>query len=189
MGVTCVVLAAGASRRMGSDKLSQPLADGSTLMQRAMRACAGYPAVVVTSSALAATLEPPAGVTVVLNDEPERGMTHSLRLADERIWSGHSIAVLPADLPLANAATMRTVVEASGGVDVCYPVRANGTPGHPVVFSPEARKLLGELPEGDTLRALRENPALSRRALPIEDDAPYLDVDEPDDLRRWSERT
>ena len=189
MDVTCVVLAAGASRRMGNDKLSQRLVDGSTLMQRAIRACGGYPAVVVTSSALAATLEPPAGVIVVVNDEPERGMTHSFRLADARIAPDRSIAVLPADLPLANAATTRTVVEAAGGVDVCYPVRANGTPGHPVVFSPEARKLLGELPEGDTLRALRENPALSLRALPIEDDAPYLDVDEPDDLRRWSERT
>jgi len=65
-------------------------------------------------------------------------------------------------------------------------VRADGTPGHPVVFSPHARTQLGELAEGDTLRALRENPALSLRAVLVEDDGPYLDVDEPADLRIWS---
>lgn len=170
---------------MGVDKLSERLADGSTLLERALRACAAYSTVLVTSPAIAATVAPAANVTVVVNDEPERGMTHSLRLANARVPESRAIAVLPADLPLLDAATVRLVVEASPGADVCFPRRGDGTPGHPVVFSPEARKHVSALPEGDTLRALRESPGLIRRSLAIESDAPYLDVDEPAEMARW----
>lgn len=182
-GITCVILAAGSSVRMGYDKLSARLADGTTLLERAIRACASFPTIVVTSTARADHIRASSMLALIRNDEPARGMSHSLRLADACVARGGSIAVLPADLPFIEEATVCAIAEASDGVDVTYPVSAAGSPGHPVIFSSQARRFLRDVPQGDTLRALRDHPSLSRRTIPIAGDGPFVDVDVPSDFR------
>ncbi len=172
----CVILAAGRSERMGFDKLARPLASGQTLLENALNACRDYAVVVVASRELsmqAALREK----TVIVNDYPERGMTYSLKSANEQIDKSLSIAVVPADLPLLDGALLQVVLENAAGVDVCYPIRADGAPGHPVVFSPKARELIEELPDGDTLHKLRDEKKLSRMTVAIQDDRPYRDID------------
>lgn len=123
-----------------------------------------------------------AGHSVVVNDEPERGITQSLRLANAQIPREHSIAVLPADLLHIDADRLAYVVEQARDVDVAFPVREDGTPGHPVVFSAAARRYIDELPDGDTLRMLREREGLTRRGITIDEEWPYRDVDVESDL-------
>jgi molybdenum cofactor cytidylyltransferase len=178
MAVTCVVLAAGRSSRFGSNKLLHRWSDGDTLLARALRACGDFPVVAVCSSAVADALAP-GRITIVTNDRPDRGMAHSLRLANARIDANRSMAVLPADLALIERDHVARVVDALGSADIVYPVRSDGTPGHPVVFSARARSFIDELPDGDTIRLLRDRPELERTTLAIEEAWPYADIDAP----------
>ncbi|MFN2527366.1 MAG: NTP transferase domain-containing protein [Candidatus Baltobacteraceae bacterium] len=178
----CVILAAGRSERMGFDKLARPLANGRTLLENALEACYGYPTVVVASRELSmqSALQ---NKNPIVNDSPERGMAHSAKLANAHIDGALSIAIIPADLPLLDGALLQTVFEYATGTDVCYPLRADGTPGHPVVFSPKARELFVNLPDGDTLRQVRNAKHLQRVTVPIEDERPYMDIDLPEQFR------
>ncbi len=178
--LTVVVLAAGRSSRFGSNKLLREIG-GQTLLARALRACGSYPAVVVTSAETAVALSGTAA-TVVINDTSERGMSHSLRLANARVAPEHSIAVLPADLIDVTADDVASLVEQSYDADVTLPARGDGTLGHPVVFSAAARRYIDELPDGDTIRLLRDRAGLSRRVVRIEEPWPYRDVDVESDL-------
>ncbi len=174
------MLAAGRSSRFGSNKLLHDIG-GDTLLERAVRACGTFAAVVVVSRELAghASL---AARTVVVNDAPERGMAYSLKLGNARIARDHAIVVLPADLLNVTADRVAFMVEQSTEFDVTFPVRADGTPGHPVVFSSAARASIGELPDGDTIRQLRDRGDLRRRMIRVEEDWPYHDIDIRSDL-------
>jgi molybdenum cofactor cytidylyltransferase len=184
MTAACVVLAAGASRRFGSEKLLHAIG-GQMLLERALRACAAFPTIAVCSStvALYAIAE---HVTIVVNDSPDLGMSYSLQLANALIDPNDTIAVLPADLAHIEPPHVAAIVAASDGFDVAYPARTDRTPGHPVVFSPRARSYIAELEPGDTIRELRDRDGLTRRIVLVDDAWPYEDIDVPADLSRPS---
>jgi CTP:molybdopterin cytidylyltransferase MocA len=52
------------------------------------------------------------------------------------------------------------------------------------VFGPRVRALIAELPDGDTLRLLRDDPRFRRARVPVDDERPFLDVDTADDIAR-----
>lgn len=184
--VTCVVLAAGRGTRMGREKLTLPFGAGS-MLEAVLEACAGRPTVVVTSSAVAASPSIQERLAtgrfdLVANDAPERGMAHSLRLAHHRVAPSHALAVLLGDKPLVGPALLQTLLDAREA-DVVYPSR-RGVGGHPVIFSLRARALIDGLPEGDTLQQLRDDPRLTRFAVPIDDEGAFVDVDTEEDYAR-----
>jgi len=179
--LTVVVLAAGQSTRFGSQKLLHRLEESDTLLERAIRAAGAFDTVVVCSQAtlpLAQALR----ARAILNREPERGMAHSLRLANSAIDAERPILVLPADLLLIEPHHVADVASLAHGVDVVYPVRPDGTPGHPVYFSPRARALIAQLEDNEPIAKLRDHPELTRRVVALEADWPYRDVDEQSDL-------
>jgi molybdenum cofactor cytidylyltransferase len=172
---------------MGAQKLLVAV-EGVTLLERALGAAAGFPAVAVVAPSLAGHVGVRPGLTVVVNPEPERGMTRSLALADAAIADRDAaLAVLLADTPFVDAALLARVAAALGHADVAYPVR-DGRPGHPVVFGARPRAALAGWPEGDSLRALRDDPGWRRVEVPVKDDGPFLDVDTPSDLARAVDR-
>ena len=123
------------------------------------------------------------GMTTVINTEPERGMAHSLRLANAVIDPDHAIAVLLGDKPLITDGLVERMFDELGENDVAYPVR-RGTPGHPVVFSPFARALIVALRDGDTIHMVRDHEMLTRKKVEIDDEGAYVDVDTEEDYRR-----
>jgi molybdenum cofactor cytidylyltransferase len=140
--------------------------------------------VVVASSQVAARISPAQDRTIVVNDAPERGMTHSLRLADHAIPKDDAVAVLLADKPLVTGDLVARISAAlEAGADVAFPER-DGVPGHPVGFSAQARVLIDALPDGDTLQKLRDDPRLRRCPIRLDDRGAYVDIDTPDDYRR-----
>ena len=183
----CVVLAAGRSIRMGAPKLLLAI-DGASLLTRALAATAGFPCVVVASPELTQHLPDHGRVTVVVNDAPERGMTHSLALANAAVADpAAALVVLLADTPFVDAELVRRIVDARGDADVAYPIR-DGVPGHPVAFGPRPRAAIADLPDGDTLRRLRTDVRWSRIEVALDDDRAFADVDTPGDLRRLRAR-
>jgi molybdenum cofactor cytidylyltransferase len=160
---------------MGRQKLLEPI-EGRPLIRRAVDAAAGWPTVVVASDAVAAALDP-AGVRIVRNPDPERGMNHSLALADAAIEAGEPIAVLLGDLPDCDATTIARVIDAyDDGVDVVVP-QAGERLGHPVVFGPAARTLIATLGDGDGLHRLRDAAGLRRRIVVVDDARAFEDID------------
>jgi molybdenum cofactor cytidylyltransferase len=178
---TCVVLAAGLGTRMGGEKLSKSFRDG-TILDAVLAACANFSTIVVASPALEFGVMPP-NLQILVNTEPERGMAHSLRLANAVAPVDHPIVVLLGDKPLVNAGLVERMLDELGENDVAYPVRG-GTPGHPVVFSPFARALIVALRDGDTIHMVRDHEMLSRRLVEIDDEGAYTDIDTEDDYRK-----
>jgi molybdenum cofactor cytidylyltransferase len=181
--MTVVILAAGESKRFGSQKLLHQLGDNDTLLGRAIRASSSFKAVVVCSDA---TLGPARALQArtIVNREPERGMAHSLRLANDMIAAEDAILVLPADLLSIEAHHLTGFAAlANGDDDVLFPMRSDGTPGHPVYFSARARALIGRLADNEPIAHLRDNASLARRAIAVDELWPFRDVDEPTDLQ------
>ncbi|HTU70224.1 MAG TPA: NTP transferase domain-containing protein [Candidatus Baltobacteraceae bacterium] len=179
--LTVVVLAAGRSRRFGSDKLLHGLPGGETLLERAVRAGGAFDSVLVCSPAIAARARALHPHTIV-NRHPERGMSYSLRLANAAIAPESAIAVLPADLLLIGPHDVACVAASIDGADVAFPVRSDGTPGHPVVFAAGARPLIEQLCDGEPIACVRDRAGLTRRLVAIEEPWPYRDVDTPADI-------
>lgn len=179
VNAACVILAAGASSRMGAQKLLLRLGE-RTLLERALDAAGHLPLVVVISPALEDRLPPGANVRVVVNPAPERGMSHSLQLANAAVEDPDAaLAVLLADTPFVDAALVRRVSAALGDADVAYPVRG-GVSGHPVVFAARVRPRIAGLQPGDTIRALRDDPRLQRVTVAVADADAFLDIDTPE---------
>lgn len=178
--VDYVVLAAGESTRMGFDKAVSRRVDMAPL-ERIAQALGKRPTVLVVPArlrALAAKMMPRAAI--VTNDEPQRGMTHSLRTGLSAVDRGSRFGVLLGDMPAMTEATLaRTEALLTGNVDVAFPVDGAGMPGHPVLFSPRARRVIESLQDGDTLRHARNDASLVRATWICTDASAFLDLDVP----------
>ena len=199
--VLCI-LAAGASRRLGTCKALVPLAAEPPatpleLLLAAGRGLGDPPAVVVTGAdheaitdALAAIADPPA---TVHNPEWRRGRTGGVLRAAER-FPGRALCIAPVDVPLVPLEVFRALAVAwaeagSPARGWLAPwVRADGPEaasprrfGHPVVLGPEL--LLEELPRDRPLRSLRDR-ASPLLGVEVGTKAILDDLDTPEDLER-----
>jgi len=176
--MTILILAAGASRRMGTQKLLLPI-DGMPLIERTIAAAADWPVVVVAGDEVAHALGA-TSLCIVRNAAPERGMAHSLALGNAVVPDGEPIAVLLADLPDITPTAIAAAIDAyDNTVDVVVP-RCEDRFAHPVVFGPRARAGIAALPDGDTIKRLRDDPRLRRRIVEVGRCA-LTDIDTPDE--------
>lgn len=165
---------------------------GCPLIEYSIVAATRWEPLVVCSDEVALFLAARFDIGLVRNDDPERGMSHSLSLANRAIEDDVAIGVLLADKPRVNEELIETILHASHvaefgsaladgtelqrHADITYPQR-RGEPGHPVVLSPLARRFIDRLPPGDTLRSLRNSQELTARAVEIADEGAFFDVD------------
>jgi molybdenum cofactor cytidylyltransferase len=170
-----VILAAGISSRFGKQKLLAAFR-GRPMIEHAIAAAQGWAPLIVAASDVAAYLAERTDLTVLRNDEPGRGMSHSLKLANRFVKSDSPLIVLLGDKPLVSAALIQCVCDAARDADLVYPVR-DAEPGHPVFLSPRARPCVDDLPDGDTLRSLRGDSRVRARGLETQDEGAFFDVD------------
>jgi CTP:molybdopterin cytidylyltransferase MocA len=170
-----VILAAGTSSRVGKQKLLMAFR-GRTLIEYPISAAQSWRPIVVAGAEVERYLLGRFDVEVVRNDEPERGMSHSLALANRVVPANVSLLVLLGDKPLVNAPLIESICNAADDADVVYAVHRD-VPGHPVALSPRARRCIDGLPSGDTLRLLRQRPDMRQRAVQTSDVGAVFDVD------------
>jgi molybdenum cofactor cytidylyltransferase len=184
-----IVLAAGASARMGEAKALLDI-DGTTFLERAVHLLrAGgcrYVLAVVNDDLWVERLADVAGAAVIINDEPEAEQIDSLRLGIANVADGcDGVMVLPVDFPLIAAETVAALAAefARTAAPIIIPAY-NGETGHPVIFArsvlPEL--LAPELPAG--ARTVIDAHASEVRSVNVDDPGILIDVDTPEDYRR-----
>lgn len=190
-----VVLAAGASSRMGTPKASLPLdGRGETFLSRIVRTllAAGVPDIVVVAGAHVdavrdAWRQQDRRVRVVRNDDWESGQLSSLLTAMAAPSHVPIEAALVAlvDMPLVRQATVEQLLRVwrAQRAPIVRPARADEH-GHPVIFD---AAIFDELRRADP--ALGAKPVVRAHAdeilnVPIDDPGAYRDIDTPEDYAR-----
>ncbi|HUX68669.1 MAG TPA: NTP transferase domain-containing protein [Terriglobales bacterium] len=162
-----VILAAGESARMGTDKALLPWPPGAgnpPLLAAACRALAPYAeAVIVVAGRNAERLAPLAtahGAQLVVNPAPERGQFSSLQVGLRALLArgGNAALITPVDNPPPSPATLARLHDAfepalARGLWALAPER-DGRHGHPLLASPELVAALLAAPAESSARAL-----------------------------------
>jgi xanthine dehydrogenase accessory factor len=180
-----VLLAAGASTRMGRSKLDLPV-EGKTMSRRAAETLLSLPFDLVrVVVAPGANLDLPDDPRLerVENPGASEGIASSIRAGIEGIPEAtEAVAIALADLPLVRAETIASLLRAfeETGSAIVYPEH-QGRQGHPVLWAkrllPELRELEGDRGAKEVLERHRD----SALALPVDDPGVRLDIDTPAD--------
>ena len=186
--MAAVVLAAGASRRLGRPKMLLPFG-AETLLARVVRAHLAAPLarVVVVLGAEADLVRAGAGLPadprlhVIVNEQWAEGMSSSLRRGLDECADAAALLVGLGDQPGITTERIEAVLSAwRPEVPLVAPVHDDGRPSHPVLFAralfEELRALRGDLGAREVVK--RHWPQAVRVAAP-----PLADVDTEDDYR------
>jgi molybdenum cofactor cytidylyltransferase len=186
--IWAVVLAAGSSTRMGEPKALLRGRDGRAFVSMIADAardggCAGVLVVVGPPHGDAIRRALPAGVSAAVNGRPERGMLSSVQAGIGALPPTVTAALVwPVDVPMVEAATVRTILSTAPG-RIIVPVH-NKKGGHPVRIP---RRLFGAVAALDVaagLKALMESHVGEVERLTVADRAVLVDVDTPEDYTR-----
>lgn len=166
MKLGCIVMAAGASRRFGENKLLKSLG-GLPLYRRALEAVpqdSFAAAVVVTCCAPMTQLAETMGFSVIANDRPELGISRTIRLGLEALSHCDGVLFMTADQPLLTKASIRKICDdfrEDPESIVC--AAADGVRGNPCLFPRSLFPALLAL-EGDRggSAVIKEYPRLLR---------------------------
>ena len=173
MGFAAVILAGGASRRMGTDKALLHFR-GESFLDRLIRILGGHcaPVVVVLGYHADSILR---GATrealFVINPEPERGMLSSLQTGLGLVTGGFLFT--PVDAPSIAESTVARLVGAPSEFALAIP-RFGGLRGHPVRVGAGLRNEFLALPATGSPKDV---------ILAHESEIHYIDVDDPGILR------
>ncbi|WP_334181927.1 nucleotidyltransferase family protein [Novosphingobium sp.] len=181
MTFAALVLAAGASRRFGDDKLSAPLA-GEPLLFHAVRAARAAPVsrvLVVARPGLDCGLWPETPPVEVLRITSP-ALSESLKAGIAALLYTNGVFVFLGDMPLVPHDMAARLAAKIGDNSAALP-RRDGRPGHPVLLSsrlyPEIARLSGDEGAGRLLRGRSDVIFVE-----TEDPAIHLDIDRPQDL-------
>jgi CTP:molybdopterin cytidylyltransferase MocA len=192
-----IVLAAGASSRMGRPKALLPIGpDNESFLDRIARvlreggvedviAVLGRDAGAIRTAAAVA----PQQIRLIDNKDYERGQLSSLlaglRAADRP--GVRAVLVTLIDVPLPSADTVRRVLTAyreAGGAPIVRPTK-QGRHGHPVIFD---RSLFQELRHANPetgARSVIHAHAAEVLNVEVADEGPFIDIDTPEDYQRF----
>jgi molybdenum cofactor cytidylyltransferase len=195
--VGAVLLAAGSGSRLGGRPKSLLELGGVPLIRRQLIALsgAGVDEVVVVLGHHADAIEAAVSefpVTLARNLTPDDGQPSSVRVGLQALTGKlDAVVIALADQPLINAQDVTDLISAfkkRGDARMVVP-RVNGEPGNPVIFDAALREqwLAGDV--NASCRRWREAHPDQVRWLDTANSRYRVDIDTPDDLQRFTERT
>ncbi len=187
-----VVLAAGKSSRMGgSDKLLEVVNGAPLLKEMASRACgSGMPTYVCVAPnsderRLALSGLP---VTIVVVDDADLGMAHSLRAGIQALPDHISAAaIMPADMP---ELTILDLIELKNAHQnwpnaILRGASSEGVPGHPVIFPKNLFRELTTLNGDSGARSIVKKFQNRVQLVPLPNSHALVDLDTQQEWRDW----
>jgi molybdenum cofactor cytidylyltransferase len=187
-----VILAAGSSTRMGSDKALLPWQDG-TFLSTAIRALQAFTELVIV---VAGDNEPNLAPIVyahaaflIHNPHPENGQFSSMRLGlTEVLNMGRDAALLTlVDRPAPAPKTIELLQnEFLGGGEEIWAVvpEFNQKHGHPIVIGREMIEAFLRAPAGSNAREVEHANQPRIRYIPVSDPNVTVNVNTPDDFQK-----
>lgn len=183
-GIAGVILAAGASSRMGEPKALLEY-QGETFLHRlaiTMAQVCGRVVVVLGYTAdLVRTAVPPGAETTV-NPAPERGMLSSLQCGLRAVGDSQAVLFLPVDYAGLRSETLTRIADEAGTAEIVVPVFEERH-GHPVCISRAIVAELLALPSNAQARDVIRRHRGSTRYIVVDDAGVVNDVDTPEDYR------
>lgn len=161
--VTAIIVAAGASRRMGFDKLSYRLPDGQTVLEKSCAALAAHPAVtqlVLVAGANRETCEriaqrcPKPCVVVAGGETRADSVRHGLEVA-----SGELVAIHDAARPFVSQAVITATLQATAQTGAAAPA----VPVKDTIKVADADGRVQNTPDRATLYAVQTPQCFSRK--------------------------
>jgi molybdenum cofactor cytidylyltransferase len=187
-----VILAAGASSRMGRDKALLPWLDG-TFLSTAIRALQPLTdLVIVVAGANAADVEPVVNANaafMVVNPNPERGQLSSLQTGLQEVLNrGRDAAIVSlVDRPAPGVATLEQVKDAllAAGLGTWAAIpEYGGKHGHPIVIGREMIEAFLTAPVTTSAREVEHTHQAKILYVPVTDALVVANVNTPDDLNQ-----
>lgn len=185
-GICAILLAAGASKRFGSDKLLHPLAGQTPVALAALANLrAAIPHVIAVVRPGAPALEEclsAAGATVILCANADEGMGASLSTAVRASGDVAGWVIALADMPYIRPETVRTIAASlAAGAAIVAPAY-RGERGHPVGLSARFRAQLEALRGDEGARSVLRQNQDSVTLIDVDDPGVCRDIDTPADL-------
>jgi len=181
-----LLLAAGASRRFGADKLAHALPHGVVVAVQAARhlkaevehvVAVVRPGSEATAEALAAE-----GCDVVVCPDADQGMGASLACGARAAGEAAGYLVALADMPFVRPSTIAAVRDAlAGGAALAAPYFRTRR-GHPVGIAGRFRAELEALSDDEGARSLLAAHAAELVKVPVGDPGVIRDIDTPADV-------
>ena len=181
-----ILLAAGQSRRFGSNKLLHPVQATPMLMVSAKKLVNELPdSVVVISDALQqyqSQLEQ-LGLRVVVNEQAEQGMGGSIACGVDASQYASGWVIALADMPYIRQDTIRLLTQRlKNGAAIVAPLYQQQR-GHPAGFSQQFKQELLALDQDTGARQIIARHQQQLELLAIDDIGVISDIDEPNDIR------
>jgi molybdenum cofactor cytidylyltransferase len=188
-----LVLAAGASSRMGQTKALLQIEPGGTFLGRILGTLADAgiaPLLVITRDRLdigTAWADPRATrVVEVINPDPSRGQLSSLMCGVDALQAdADGVLMALVDVPLVRVASVRALID---GWRMTKPPLARltcgGRHGHPVIFGSALLEALQGADPSEGAKPLIRAFASRGIDIPVDDPGILVDVDTPDDYAR-----
>ncbi len=185
--IAAILLAAGAGRRFGGDKLLHPLEDGVAIAAHAARnllaATSEVIAVVRWGDFPLYDMMEQEGCHVTMFQGASRGMGASLAHGITQARGADGWVVALADMPRIAPATIRAIAAAlEAGAQIVAPT-CKGERGHPVGFGASLRDELVALDGDQGARSIVERHRDAVKLVECDDPGILLDIDRKTDLK------
>lgn len=173
---SALILAAGNSGRMGTDKALLIFEKNKTFCEYLVEqfiAVKADPVILVVNENIISSCQNFENSTLVLNREVSKGRSHSIRLGLEKVPYGSACFIQNVDNPYANAALYNGMLSVLQPNQYVVPIHRNKG-GHPVLLSHQIIDFINALGAWNDFRAVLGN--FSKVELPWKDERILLNI-------------
>lgn len=187
---SCIVLAAGSSKRFGSPKALAPISNRPSILYLLTKLCAtNIEELIVVLGADRERIEPlifkHRKIQVVHNNDHYLGQLSSIKIG-VRASSGLSQAlmVIPVDCPFVRIETFNRLLEHFYGTNPAVLIPTfEGHKGHPPVIHKNLKETILDLTDNQNLAAVLRNPEHQAKTLELPDIGIVQSFNTPDELK------